>query len=75
MTKTSAEVAIETARVSLHFQRRHVLAHLDGIVDQSYVTKTADPLYKVGQRLVILAVDVHEAVALVEKLVAGLRQP
>ena len=67
--------AAELARLRLHLQRRHVLAHGDGIVDQEYVTKTADPLYKVGQRLVVPAADVNDAVALVEKLVAGLRQP
>lgn len=65
--------ASELARLNVIFQRRHLLAHRDGKVDEEYLAKTADPAYRVDQRLVVIAADVAEAVSLVEKLVEGLR--
>lgn len=62
-------------RLLVLIQRRHLLSHCDGLVDADYISKTADPTYKAGQRIVVAAADVHEAVALVEKLVNGLREP
>lgn len=56
-----------------YFQRRHLLAHCDGIVDAKYLTKTGDTTYAVGQRLRITPADVLRFVAIVERLVSGLR--
>lgn len=55
------------------FQQRHLLAHTQGIVDQDYVKKTGDTRYRPGQRLVIRADGVREALNLIEKLIAGLQ--
>lgn len=41
------------ADLALMFQRRHVLTHCNGIVDQQYIDKSGDTAYTVGQRLVI----------------------
>lgn len=54
------------------FQRRHLLAHTQGIVDQDYVSRTGDPDYRLGQRVVIRASAVLECVDLIEKLASGL---
>jgi len=54
-------------------QQRHLLAHRQGLVDEEYVTKSGDTRYRPGQRLVLRAEAVTEAVDLVEKLVTGLR--
>ncbi len=65
--------ASELQRVKLFFQRRHVLSHRQGIVDQAYITKSGDSGYAVGQRLVVRDADVLELVDLLAKLAAGLR--
>ncbi len=56
-------------RLGRAFQQRHLLAHREGLVDEEYITKSGDPRYRPGQRLVLRA----EAAELVEKLVTGLR--
>lgn len=63
----------ELQRMKLMFQRRHVLSHRQGIVDQAYISKSGDAAYAVGQRLVIRDRDVLELVELFEKLTRGLR--
>jgi len=55
------------------FQRRHVLSHRQGIVDQAYIDKSGDRTYAVGQRLVLRDPDVLELISLLAKLAAGLR--
>lgn len=43
----------EYALLKKCFQRRHVLQHKDGIVDQEYIDKSGDTSYLVGQHLII----------------------
>ena len=62
----------EMARLTL-FQKRHLISHTEGIVDQKYLDKTNDTIYKLGQRIVIKEKDVIELITLIEKLVAILR--
>lgn len=59
--------------LSVLFQRRHLLAHSDGIVDGKYVAKTGDSTYVAGQRITVTAVDVETLVKALEKLAAGIR--
>ena len=54
------------------FQRRHLLAHTEGIVDQDYISRTDDSDYQPGQRIVIHASFVQKCVDLIEKLASGL---
>lgn len=63
----------ELQRLKVLFQRRHVLSHRQGIVDQAYIDKSGDRSYAVGQRLVVREGDVRELVDLLEKLAGGLR--
>jgi uncharacterized Zn finger protein (UPF0148 family) len=55
------------------FQKRHLLAHSDGIVDQRYINESGDPTYKVGQRITVSTSEVDGIVIGIGKLVAGLR--
>ena len=64
----------ELRRMNLLFQRRHVLSHRQGIVDQQYIDRSGDMTYAVGQRLIAKESDVLELVDLVEKLTTGLRR-
>jgi len=63
----------ELRRLKLQFQRRHVFSHRQGIVDQTYIDKSGDTTYTVGQRLVVRESDVTELVSLLKKLTDGLR--
>ena len=65
--------ARELQRLKLLFQRRHVLSHRQGIIDQTYIDKSGDRTYAVGQRLVIRNGDVLELTDLLARVAAGLR--
>lgn len=62
----------EFRRLKLFYQRRHVLAHREGIVDAEYIRKSADPDLQVGQRVVIDEALVLEFADLASRLGQGL---
>ena len=62
----------ELESISRHFQRRHLLAHTQGIVDNDYIKRTGDTSYRVGQRLVNSEASVRDCVALITKLASYL---
>lgn len=63
----------ELVRLRVLYQRRHLLVHRQGIVDQAYLDKSGDSAYRLSQRIVVRADDVSALVGLLEKLAAGLR--
>ena len=48
------------------FQQRHLLQHAEGIVDQSYIDRSGDSRYTIGQRLIIDASDVLSYAKIIE---------
>jgi len=40
------------------FQKRHLLSHNEGIVDEKYLERSNDTSYKIGQRIVITIADI-----------------
>lgn len=54
------------------YQKRHLLAHNEGIVDAKYTQKSGDKTYKEGQRIVISAKDIDILVSSLEKLANGI---
>ena len=62
----------ELDTLNRYFQRRHLLAHREGLVDADYIAKTSDQSYREGQRLVIRKSAVRECLVLVETLAKGL---
>jgi hypothetical protein len=62
----------EMKQLTLYFQRRHLLAHTEGIVDQKYIDRSGDQVYGVGQRIVVKEADVLECVSIIEKIVTRL---
>lgn len=54
------------------YQKRHLLAHNEGIVDAKYIQKSGDETYKEGQRVVISAEDIENLVSSLEKLASGI---
>jgi len=63
----------EIDRFSLYLQRRHLLAHNSGLVDDTYVSKAGDG-WTVGQRIVVSPDDVRDCVVLLRKLTDALRK-
>ncbi|MCD7770262.1 MAG: hypothetical protein LUH36_09150 [Oscillospiraceae bacterium] len=62
----------ELQKMNLMFQRRHLIEHNNGMVDQKYIEKSGDTSYVVGQRLVVKKSDVLELLTLTKKLAKGL---
>jgi uncharacterized Zn finger protein (UPF0148 family) len=60
-------------RMKVLFQRRHVISHRQGIVDQTYIDRSGDSSYAVGQRLVVRDAEVLELVSYMRTLVVGLK--
>jgi uncharacterized Zn finger protein (UPF0148 family) len=65
--------AIEWEKLNVYFQRRHILGHNDGHVDEKYLNKSGDPSYRPEQRLVVKPDAATEFADLLEKLVAGMK--
>ena len=65
----SAEVTPDEWReAAMDFQKRHIVAHRMGVVDQDYVTKTGDCRAVVGRKIAITADDVRSLVMIISKL-------
>lgn len=64
----------EITELNILFQKRHLLAHSEGIVDDRYITKSGDSLYKAGQRIVISKNDVEALLVTLNKLSEGLKE-
>jgi hypothetical protein len=58
--------------LSRSFQKRHVLAHSMGIVDEKYLTKTSDPHAKRGRKVPISSNEVSATVGLARTMGAHL---
>ena len=54
------------------FQKRHLLAHSMGVVDEAYRRATADPGAVIGRKVAISPEEVVVLVGLLKKLGAGL---
>jgi len=63
----------ELDRMNLLFQRRHLLEHNTGMVDNMYLQKSGDTSYVAGQRLVVREADAYELLSIIKKLAAGLK--
>lgn len=61
-------------QINVLFQKRHLLSHNEGIVDETYVAKSGDSSYKIGQRIVISDNDVETLLIILRKLNEGLKQ-
>jgi uncharacterized Zn finger protein (UPF0148 family) len=64
----------EYKELNILFQKRHLLAHCEGIVDDKYVSKSGDLSYRVGQRIVVKESDVIKLVGLITKIVNVIRK-
>ena len=58
----------ELAFMELMFQRRHLLEHNNGMVDQRYLNKSGDTSYSLGQRIIVKEADAHSLLSILRKL-------
>lgn len=65
--------ADEYTKLNILYQKRHLLAHNEGIVDSQYIDKSCDATYKEGQRIVISDNDIDSLVLCLEKLSDGIK--
>jgi Zn finger protein HypA/HybF involved in hydrogenase expression len=64
---------IELDGLKILYQKRHLLAHSEGIVDGQYLKKSGDGTYKEGQRIVVSANDIDELTNYLDRLGNGLK--
>lgn len=63
----------ELTRLKILYQKRHILSHNEGIVDNQYIEKSGDSYYKEGQRIVVSDKDIDDLLNLLNKLGDGLK--
>lgn len=63
----------ELRLLKVFFQRRHLLSHREGMVDQKYIDNSGDLSYSVGQRIVVKPDDVNMCLGIILKLVNSLK--
>ncbi len=63
----------ELKQMNLLFQRRHILEHNGGIVDERYINQSADNSYLPGQHLVVHIKDALDLLSIIKKLSTGLK--
>ena len=61
-------------QLNILFNKRHLLEHNSGIVDNLYITKTGDQSKQVGQRIVIKKSDVLFMIESVKLLAEEIKQ-
>lgn len=64
----------EIGELKILYQKRHLLAHQEGIVDDRYIQKSSDTTYKPGQRIVVSRSDIKNLLESLEKLGRGLSE-
>ena len=64
----------ELSFMNIMFQRRHLIEHNNGIVDQKYIDKSGDCSYAIGQRLVVKENDAYSLLQIIKKLGKGLSE-
>jgi hypothetical protein len=69
----NALTAADWNELKVLFQKRHLLAHQDGVVDQAYLDRSGDLSYSVGQRLVIKENDARQLLRIITELAGKLR--
>ncbi len=63
----------EIELMELMFQRRHIIEHNSGLIDERYLEKTKDSSYEIGQRLIVKKSDIKKLIEVIRKLGEGIR--
>jgi len=60
-------------KVIRNFQKRHLISHNDGIVDNAYLQITNDPEAVLGRKIAVTAEDVEDMLSSIETIAQGLQ--
>lgn len=63
----------ELTSMNILFQRRHILEHNEGIIDEKYIEKSGDKTYSLGQRVIVKKVDAQNLLQIIKKLAEFLK--
>lgn len=63
----------QMAQLTKLFQKRHLLAHSEGVVDDKYIRESGDSAYKAGQRIGVSEAEIDTLVDYLCKLAEGLK--
>ena len=64
---------VQLQEMKVLYQRRHLLAHSEGMVDDKYLQKSQDNSYKAGQRIVVKEKDVRMLITYVSAVASGIK--
>ena len=64
----------EFEKMKIYYQRRHLLIHTNGIVDEDYLNKTNDSNYRVGERIVFDQKSALEFTNIIKKVGEGIKK-
>ena len=64
----------ELNQMNILFQKRHVLEHNQGIIDDKYIQNSRDTTYEIGQRIVVKKEDIEQLLFIIKKLTKELRK-
>ncbi len=64
----------ELEELQIHFQRRHLLAHCEGLVDSDYIKNCNDKSHQIGQRIIVGEGDVKRCLQLVRSLADAMKK-
>lgn len=64
----------ELEKMNIFFQKRHLIEHNNGLVDQKYLNKSKDYSYSLGQRIIIKETDIYELLKIIKNLTNGLKE-
>lgn len=65
--------AEELTSLNILFQRRHILEHNEGIIDEKYIEKSGDKTYTIGQRVIVKKDDAEHLLKIIKKLTTFLK--
>lgn len=57
----------------IYAQRRHLIEHKNGIVDEMYLQRSGDTSYKVGERIIVNDSDVLSLIKTVEEIIIAIK--
>ena len=64
----------EVGFIQMMFQRRHLLEHKNGLIDEEYIRKSGDTSAVPGQRIVVHSHDLLRLIHLLDSLGSGLKE-
>ena len=64
----------EFKKMNILFQKRHILEHNQGIIDNKYIENSKDTSYRIGQRVVVKKEDAIQLLNIIKKLVVELKK-